>query len=87
MSWVPAKHERLKLPPDAWCIDCAAYFWSALQVEWFNKSGDLVGKDGTVVNAVHPYQRDMIQFVERENDYVMPAAKAKTKAAPAKKKK
>ncbi len=51
-----------------------------MQIEWFNKLGELVlPDDATVVNAVHPYQRDFIQFVERENEYKMPAATAKTK--------
>ena len=53
----------------------------ALQIEWFNKFGELVGPDGeTEVDSVHPYQRDMVQYVERENGYTMPAATARSKS-------
>mmetsp|Transcript_26278 Transcript_26278/g.67962 ORF Transcript_26278/g.67962 Transcript_26278/m.67962 type:complete len:306 (+) Transcript_26278:1-918(+) len=49
-------------------------------IEWFNKEGEVVDPAGKPVQAVHPYQRDLLPFIDRPNEYKMPNAEAKKSA-------
>lgn len=51
-----------------------------VQIEWYNKGGVVVDPDDEPVDSIHPYQRDLIEFIERPSEYSMPAAKAKKTA-------
>mmetsp|Transcript_7680 Transcript_7680/g.18395 ORF Transcript_7680/g.18395 Transcript_7680/m.18395 type:complete len:665 (-) Transcript_7680:113-2107(-) len=49
-------------------------------IEWYNKGGEVVGPDGSPVDAVHPYRRELVEFLARPSSYTMPAAAAKKSA-------